>query len=117
MTSGSPFADIARSSSIVASEPEATLTLRTGRGRTMTTAGDPKQKDDGSGGKYGPRLTYAEREAYANSTIPRSGGALDDPRAVQAFILLGWIPPLITAAISSVIVGFRTAASAHSPPC
>ena len=39
----------------------------------MTTAGDPKQKDDGSGGKYGPRLTYAEREAYANSTIPRSG--------------------------------------------
>ena len=83
----------------------------------MTTAGDPKQKDDGSVGKYGPRLTYAEREAYANSTIPRSGGALDDPRAVQAFILLGWIPPMITAAISSVIVGFRTAASAHSPPC
>src|SRR3954452_15760131 len=74
----------------------------------MTTAGDPKGKDDGTGGKYGPRLTHAEREALAKSIIPRSGGTLEDPGTGQAFIFLGWIPPLISAAIGGVIVGLRT---------
>ncbi len=74
----------------------------------MSTAGDPKQKHKGTGSKYGPRLTFAEREALANQAAASHATALEDPGTGQAFILLGWIPPLITAAIGSVIVGLRT---------
>jgi hypothetical protein len=74
----------------------------------MATTGDPKQKHDGTGGKYGPRLTYAEREALADQAAADRTTALEDPGSAQAFIFLGWIPPLITAAIGGVVVGLRT---------
>ena len=74
----------------------------------MADAGDPTQEHDGTGSKYGPRLTHAEREALARQAVTDRANALEDPGTAQAFILLGWIPPLITAAIGSVIVGLRT---------
>jgi hypothetical protein len=74
----------------------------------MADAGDPTQEHDGTGSKYGPRLTFAEREALARQAVTDRANALEDPGTGQAFILLGWIPPLIIAAIGSVIVGLRT---------
>lgn len=74
----------------------------------MADAGDPEQKHDGTGSKYGPRLTYAEREALATQAVADRASALEDPGTAHAFILLGWMPPLITAVVGGVIVGLRT---------
>jgi hypothetical protein len=74
----------------------------------MADAGDPRQKPDGTGSKYGPRLTYAEREALEGRVAPDPGTALEDPGTAQAFLFLGWVPPLITSLVAGVIVGIRT---------
>lgn len=74
----------------------------------MADAGDPKQKHSGTRSRYGPRLTHAEREALATQAVTDRTNALEDPGTAQAFIFLGWIPPLITAVIGGAIVGLRT---------
>ena len=74
----------------------------------MAAVGDPDRKDGPTERPRMPRLTYAEREALASRAAADRASALEDPGTAQAFILLGWIPPLITAAIGGVIVGYRT---------
>jgi hypothetical protein len=42
------------------------------------------------------------------SNKPLMATALEDSGTAQALLLMGWIPPAITALISGVVVAFRT---------
>lgn len=74
----------------------------------MATSGEPEQTPEAGGDSYERRLTFAEREALASQAGAHRATALEDPGTAQALIFLGWIPPLVTAAVGGVIVGLRT---------
>ena len=74
----------------------------------MADGPDRKRQHDGDASRYGPRLTHAEREALAAAAVADRTTELEDPGTAQAFIFLGWLPPLITAVVGGVIVGLRT---------